>query len=108
MILDDMMGDSMEPEYNSVRRTMGSRANHWCAYLVLISLESDFWKKFMRTRWRMKLRKAGLHVEQQRSVVVYYDNIAVGEYHSDILVDNVVILELKLPKQSTILTSRNH
>jgi GxxExxY protein len=42
-----------------------------------------------------ELRKAGLHVEQQCPVQVRYDGQIVGDYITDILVERVVILEIK-------------
>jgi len=43
----------------------------------------------------IELRKAGLEAETQTPITVYYDGEAVGEFIADILVNGVVILELK-------------
>ena len=43
----------------------------------------------------IELRKAGLEAETQTPITVYYDGEAVGEYIADIIVNGVVILELK-------------
>jgi GxxExxY protein len=42
-----------------------------------------------------ELRKAGLAVEQQCGVVVRYNDVVVGEYAVDLLVDHSVLVELK-------------
>lgn len=42
-----------------------------------------------------ELRKAGLHVELERPLTVYYDAIVVGEFSADMLVENRLMLELK-------------
>jgi GxxExxY protein len=42
-----------------------------------------------------ELRKAGLQVEQQFPIDVWYDGIVVGQYFADILVEGVVVVELK-------------
>ena len=45
-----------------------------------------------------ELRKRGLAVVQQRGVVVRYDDVVVGEYTTDLLVEDVVVVELKAVK----------
>ena len=40
-------------------------------------------------------RKLGLQVEQQKEILVYYDKTAVGHYFADLLVNGLVIVELK-------------
>jgi len=42
-----------------------------------------------------ELRSAGLNVEQQKSLKVYYRDIVVGEYAADLLVEGLVVVELK-------------
>jgi GxxExxY protein len=44
------------------------------------------------------MQKFGLVCQQQKKISVYYDNYRVGEYFADIVVNNVVILELKVAK----------
>ncbi len=45
-----------------------------------------------------ELRKNALSVEQQKPIQVIYDEIVVGDYIADILVESTVILELKAIK----------
>ena len=47
------------------------------------------------------LRKAGLDVKQQYPIRVYYDGIVVGEFVADILVNDCIIVELKVAKELT-------
>ena len=42
-----------------------------------------------------ELRKAGLNVQQQVGIKVWYDGIIVGEYVADLIVEGVVLVELK-------------
>jgi len=42
-----------------------------------------------------ELRKRGYQVVQQAPIKVYYDDIMVGKYYADLLINNLVILELK-------------
>ena len=41
------------------------------------------------------MRKCGLKAELQKPVTVYYDNEIVGEFITDIIVNDAIILELK-------------
>ena len=43
----------------------------------------------------IELRKLGLICISQKRVNVYYDEKIVGEYQADIIVNNVVIIEVK-------------
>ncbi|MCR4316299.1 MAG: GxxExxY protein [Planctomycetes bacterium] len=46
-----------------------------------------------------RLRKTGIKVEQQHPITVYdEDGTIIGEYFADLLVENVVIIELKAVK----------
>ncbi|MCL2700904.1 MAG: GxxExxY protein [Phycisphaerae bacterium] len=42
-----------------------------------------------------ELAKRGLHVERQKVVKVFYDGVQVGEHRIDMLVEDVVVVELK-------------
>jgi len=43
----------------------------------------------------IELRKAGLDLESQEPITVYYDDEIVGEFVADIIVNDTIILELK-------------
>ena len=45
-----------------------------------------------------ELRKTGLTVMQQRGVTVTYDGVVVGDYCVDLLVEHVLMVELKTVK----------
>lgn len=44
---------------------------------------------------KIELLKLGFKVEQQKNIKVLYDGFDVGEYFADLIVDDLVILELK-------------
>lgn len=49
-----------------------------------------------------RLRKAGLSVEQQYPIPIYdEDGTLIGDYRADLLVENVLIIELKTAKSLT-------
>jgi GxxExxY protein len=69
-----------------------------CAYIVLNTLGAGFLEKVYENALAHELRKAGLEVEQQLGVAVRYDGIEVGEYKADLIVEDVVLVELKAAK----------
>jgi GxxExxY protein len=44
---------------------------------------------------QIELKKAGLDFESQKPIDVYYDDEIVGQYIADIIVQDLIILELK-------------
>ncbi len=66
-----------------------------CAFVVSNTLGVGFLEKVYENALAHELRKAGLTVEQQHAVVVHYDGVVVGTYIADLLVENVVLVELK-------------
>ena len=59
------------------------------------ALGVGFLEKVYENALADELRKAGLVVEQQFGIVVYYDGAVVGQYAVDLLVEGSVMLELK-------------
>ncbi len=66
-----------------------------CFYKVYNELGYGFLEKVYQNALLLELSSTGLHVESQKQIKVYYQDKAVGEYYADIIVDDVVILELK-------------
>jgi GxxExxY protein len=66
-----------------------------CAFTVGNKLGCGFLEKVYENALVHELRKAGLRVEPQFRINVYYDGIVVGEYWADLLVEECVIVELK-------------
>jgi GxxExxY protein len=69
-----------------------------CAYTVSNTLGCGFLEKVYENALVHELRKAGFEVEQQKSLKVMYDGILVGEYIADVLVQGIIILEVKAVK----------
>jgi len=70
-----------------------------CAFTVSNTLGCGFLEKVYENALAHELRKAGLKVEQQHGIAVYYDGVIVGEYAPDLLVDGVLLVELKAVKE---------
>jgi len=69
-----------------------------CAMKVSNTLGVGFLEKVYENALAVELRKAGLVAEQQKSILISYEGVIVGDYCADILVNGVVILELKAAK----------
>jgi GxxExxY protein len=69
-----------------------------CAFTVSNTLGAGFLEKVYENALAHELRKAGLHVEQQRGITVHYDGVVVGEYAADLFVENSLLVELKAAK----------
>jgi GxxExxY protein len=69
-----------------------------CAFRVGSGLGPGFLEKVYENALAHELRKAGLSVEQQYPVKVFYDKVIVGDYCADLLVESNVLVELKTVK----------
>lgn len=64
-------------------------------FKVYNKLGFGFLEKVYENALKIELEKTGLKIERQKGIKVYYDNVIVGEYFADLVVNDVVILELK-------------
>jgi GxxExxY protein len=68
-------------------------------FKVYNTLGYGFNEKVYENALAIELRKAGLKVVKQQEIVVYYDGENVGDYRTDIVVNDVVIVELKAARE---------
>ena len=66
-----------------------------CSYQVGKVLGCGFLEKVYENALVHELKRNGLKVEQQHSIQIYSDDVVVGDYMADILVENNVLVELK-------------
>ena len=66
-----------------------------CAYCVYNAMGFGFLESVYEKCMLIELRKAGLAVESQKPITVYYENEIVGDFVADIIVNDTIILELK-------------
>ena len=66
-----------------------------CYYKVYNQLRYGFLEKVYENALKYELEKNGYKVETQKKIEVYYDGNRVGEYYADLIVNDLVILELK-------------
>src|SRR3970282_2916371 len=64
-------------------------------YKVYNTLGYGFLEKVYENSMRIELTNMHLIVDQQRNIKVYYDNDQVGDYYADLLVNGLIIVELK-------------
>ena len=65
------------------------------AFRVGSVLGAGFLEKCYENALAHELGKAGLRVRQQVPTNVWYDDIVVGEYIADLIVEDIVLIELK-------------
>jgi GxxExxY protein len=66
-----------------------------CAMKVHRTLGPGFLESVYQNALAHELRKAGLHVECEKLICVTYDDVIVGDFSTDMLVENVVMIENK-------------
>jgi GxxExxY protein len=64
-------------------------------YKVYNVLGHGFLEKVYENAMVIELLNRGFNVCQQKNLPVYYQGLTVGDYFADVVVDDVVILELK-------------
>lgn len=66
-----------------------------CAYKVFNTLGFGFLEIVYRKAMIIELSKAGIKVEEEMPLQVYYDDVVVGNFSVDLYVENTVVVELK-------------
>ncbi|WP_319499926.1 GxxExxY protein [uncultured Draconibacterium sp.] len=72
-----------------------------CFYKVYTELGYGFLEKVYHNALLIELQNEELKVESQKPIKVSYQGDVVGEYYADIIVEDVVILELKATENVT-------
>src|ERR1700690_2538456 len=66
-----------------------------CAIEVHKALGPGFLESIYEASLVVELHRAGLRVEQQKSLPIYYREVLVGEHRLDLLVGDLIVVELK-------------
>jgi GxxExxY protein len=64
-------------------------------YKVYNTLGYGFLEKVYENSLSIELRKYGFDVKCQYPITVFYDSEIVGEYYADIVVNDIIVIELK-------------
>ncbi len=67
-------------------------------YAVYSTLGYGFLEDVYEKAMEMELKKRGLTPKTQKSIEVYYADQVIGQYYADIVVNDLVIIELKAAK----------
>ena len=67
-------------------------------FAVYAALGYGFLENVYAKALMIELKKRGLNVQNQLPIHVYYDGQRIGEYFADIVVNELVILEIKAAK----------
>lgn len=68
------------------------------AFTALNALGVGLLGKVYENALAYEIRRRGLTVEQQRVVRIHYDGVIVGEYFADMIVEDRLIVELKVAR----------
>ena len=66
-----------------------------CAYEVYNNLGSGFLEKVYENALCIELKKHGLNIETQKEIIVFYKGNQVGQYFADLVIEDLVVVELK-------------
>ena len=72
-----------------------------CAYNVRMKLSAGFLESVYKNALLIELEENGLSAETEVPINVYYNNVIVGEFRADIVVENAVVIELKATQHLT-------
>ena len=86
----------MDTDMSAVNRL--TQAILACAFRVINTLGAGFNEKIYENALAIELRKAGIAFAQQHRIRVYYDDLVIGDYTTDLLVENLVLVEMKAVK----------
>jgi len=64
-------------------------------YKVYNTLGYGFLEKVYENALKIELKRLNLKVDQQKSIKVLYETFEVGDYFADLIVEDLVIVELK-------------
>jgi len=73
-----------------------------CAYRVHNAMGFGFLESVYEKCLMMELQKLGLKAESQKSITVHYEGRVVGQFVADVVVEEVVIVELKSVRQIAV------
>lgn len=73
-------------------------------YTVYNELGYGFLEKVYQNAFYNELKNQGFNVVAQQKINVYYKEVLVGEYYADLMIDDLIIIELKA---SEVLVQEN-
>lgn len=68
-------------------------------YKVYNNLGYGFPEKVYENALMIEFKRNGIHAIPQSPIKVIYEGETIGEYYADVLIDNKIIIEIKVAKQ---------
>jgi GxxExxY protein len=90
-----MKGTQMDADERRLELNRVTEGVIGCAFRVSNVLGVGFLERVYENALVHELKKAGIGVEQQKPIQVMYDEVIVGQFYADLLVEESVIVELK-------------
>ncbi len=75
-------------------------------YKVYNTLGYGFLEKVYQNAMFIELQSMGFKTEKEKRILVYYNGSVVGEYYTDLIVEDIVAVELKAIE--TLVTENEH
>jgi len=91
----------METQLKLKHKDLTDKILHTYFKIVYPELGYGFNEKVYENAMAIALTETGLIMEQQSRISVYFRGRAVGEYFADLLVNNLVLVELKAASRLT-------
>jgi GxxExxY protein len=90
----------MEPRMNADERRLNQITERviGCIYEVANRLGCGFLEKVYENALLVELTHAGLKAKQQEPINIFYRDALGGQYFADLLVEDSVVIELKIVK----------
>jgi GxxExxY protein len=66
-----------------------------CFFKVYNRLGNGFLESVYKKAMVIELSKAGLHVETEKPIPVFYESQVIGDFYADLVVEECIIVELK-------------
>ncbi|MBK9216232.1 MAG: GxxExxY protein [Chloracidobacterium sp.] len=92
VVFSSLLGD--DPEWKREVDKISERIIG-CAFTVGNKLGCGFLEKVYDNALAWELAKAGLTIQTQQELLVHYDGEVVGKYEADLVVNGLVLIELK-------------
>ena len=89
----------MEYQVELQHKELTDKILHAFFKIVYAQLGYGFLEKVYENALALALQSMGLGVQQQKRIEVYFQGCVVGEYFADLVVEDVIILEIKAAKR---------
>ena len=103
VILNPVRDEESRPEFSlfsaKIHNNKNIASDHWVhTYTVNNPLGPGFLEKIYENALVLELSKAGLNFKQKAPLSVHYENLIIGDFRADLLIEDAILVELKAVK----------